>query len=44
MTHGQELKRGNVGGKGVCRAEGNGGGNGTTNSIINKIYYLKINK
>ena len=30
MTHGHELRRGNAGGEGVHRTEGNKGGNGTT--------------
>ena len=30
MTHGHELKGGEFGWKGVCRAEENRGGNGTT--------------
>ena len=41
MTHGHELKGGNVGGRGCAGRRGIEGGNGTTNSIINKIYYFK---
>ena len=40
MTHGHELKwGGNVGGRGCAGWRGIEGGNGTTNSVINKIYY-----
>ena len=42
MTHGHELKVGNVGGRGCAGQRGIEGGNGTTNSMINKIYYIKI--
>ena len=45
MTHGHELKRGNVGGMGCAgqrRIEGGKWGN--CNSIINKIYFLKVIK
>ena len=40
MTHGHELKGGNVGGSGCAGRREIEGGNGTTNSIINKIYYF----
>ena len=38
MTHGHELKGGNVAWGGAGK-KGIEGGNGATNSIINKIYY-----
>ena len=42
-THGNELKGRNAGGRGVCRVEGNKGGKwDNCNSIINKIYFLKM--
>ena len=42
MTHGHELKGGDMGGRGCAGRTGIEGGNGTTNSMINKIYYIKI--
>ena len=38
MTHGHELKRGNVGRRGCAGWSGVKGGNGTTKSIVNKIF------
>ena len=44
MTHGHELKGGECGWEGGVQGGGEQRGeNGKTNSIINKIYYLKIN-
>ena len=45
MTHGHELKGGNVGGRGCARWSGVKGGKwDNCNSMINKIYFLKIKK
>ena len=42
MTHGHELKRGNVGGRECARQRGIKGGKcDNCNSIINKIYIFK---
>ena len=41
MTHGHELKKGNVGGRGSAGWRGMKGGRDNCNSIINKIHFLK---